>query len=77
MTFLQSKDILSKNLQKFRERTGVSQEEVSLDSAISLKSYSRIEHAKVHTSLKILDKISQGTGLSVVELLTEGEEVEM
>ena len=74
---MESKEVLSKNLQSYRKRNGVSQEDVSLDSAISLKSYSRIEHAKVHTSLKILVKISQGTGLSVVELLTEGEEVEM
>ena len=32
---MESKDILSKNLQKFRERTGVSQEEVSFDADIS------------------------------------------
>lgn len=74
---MESKDILSKNLQKFRERTGVSQEEVSFDADISQKTYSRVERAKVHTSLEVLDKISKATGLSVIELLTEDEEVEM
>lgn len=67
---VESKDILALNLLRFRDDNNLSQEELAWKSGLSVKGYAQIERAEVQSSLKTLDKLSQGTGLSVLALLT-------
>lgn len=45
-------------------------EELAFRIKTSVKSYAKIERAEVHTNLKILDRLSQATGISTAQLLT-------
>ena len=67
---MESKDILALNLLRFRNDNNLSQEELAWKSGLSVKGYAQIERAEVQSSLKTLDKLSRGTGLSVLALLT-------
>ena len=57
---MESKDILANNLLCFRSDNHLSQEELAWKS----------ERAEIQSSLRTLDKLSQGTGLPVMDLLT-------
>ena len=67
---MESKDILANNLLCFRSDNHLSQEELAWKSGLSVSGYTKIERAEIQSSLRTLDKISQGTGLPVMDLLT-------
>ena len=67
---MESKDILALNLLRFRNDNNLSQEELAWKSGLSVSGYTKIERAEIQSSLRTLDKLSQGTGLRVMDLLT-------
>ena len=67
---MESKDILANNLLCFRSDNHLSQEELAWQSGLSVSGYTKIERAEIQSSLRTLDKLSQGTGLPVMDLLT-------
>lgn len=67
---MESKDILANNLLCFRSDNHLSQEELAWKSGLSVSGYTIIERAEIQSSLRTLDKLSQGTGLPVMDLLT-------
>ena len=67
---MESKDILANNLPCFRSDNHLSQEELAWKSGLSVSGYTKIERAEIQSSLRTLDKLSQGTGLPVMDLLT-------
>ena len=67
---MESKDILANNLLCFRSDNHLSQEELAWKSGLSVSGYTKIERAEIQSSLRTLGKLSQGTGLPVVGLLT-------
>ena len=67
---MESKDILANNLLCFRSDNHLSQEELAWKSGLSGSGYTKIERAEIQSSLRTLDKLSQGTGLPVMDLLT-------
>ena len=67
---MESKDILALNLLRFRNDNNLSQEELAWKSGLSVSGYTKIERAEIQSSLRTLDKLSQGTGLPVMYLLT-------
>ena len=67
---MESKDILANNLLCFRSDNHLSQEELAWKSGLSVSGYTKIERAEIQYSLRTLDKLSQGTGLPVMDLLT-------
>ena len=67
---MESKDILANNLLFFRSDNHLSQEELAWKSGLSVSGYTKIERAEIQSSLRTLDKLSQGTGLPVMDLLT-------
>lgn len=71
---LKSKQILSFNLYKFREKEKLSIEALALNCALSTRHFGNIERGQCNTSLDTLDKISKGTNITVAELLTDYRE---
>lgn len=67
---MESKDILANNPLCFRSDNHLSQEELAWKSGLSVSGYTKIERAEIQSSLRTLDKLSQGTGLPVMDLLT-------
>ena len=67
---MESKDILANNLLCFRSDNHLSQEELAWKSGLSVSGYTKIERAEIQSSLRTLDKLSQGTRLPVMDLLT-------
>ena len=67
---MESKDILANNLLCYRSDNHLSQEELAWKSGLSVSGYTKIERAEIQSSLRTLDKLSQGTGLPVMDLLT-------
>ena len=67
---MESKDILANNLLCFRSDNHLSQEELAWKSGLSVSGYTKIERAEIQSSLRTLEKLSQGTGLPVMDLLT-------
>ena len=67
---MESKDILANNLLCFRSDNHLSQEDLAWKSGLSVSGYTKIERAEIQSSLRTLDKLSQGTGLPVMDLLT-------
>jgi len=67
---VESKDILANNLLCFRSDNHLSQEELAWKSGLSVSGYTKIERAEIQSSLRTPDKLSQGTGLPVMDLLT-------
>ena len=67
---MESKDILANNLLCFRSDNHLSQEELAWKSGLSVSDYTKIERAEIQSSLRTLDKLSQGTGLPGMDLLT-------
>ena len=67
---MESKDILANNLLCFRSDNHLSQEELAWKSGLSVSGYTKIERAEIQSSLRTLDKLSQATGLPVMDLLT-------
>ena len=70
MKYDESRVILACNLLEYRTINDISQEELAFRIKTSVKSYAKIERAEVHTNLKILDRLSQATGISTAQLLT-------
>ena len=70
MKYDESRVILACNLLEYRTINGISQEDLSLQIGIDVKTFARIERAEVHTNLEILDCISRGTGMTPAQLLT-------
>lgn len=61
--------ILSANLKQYRDKYGISQEELALAAGISTRGYGEIERGKVNTALDKIDKLADVTGLSPNQLL--------
>ena len=70
MKYDECRVILACNLSEYRTINGLSQEDLAHQIGIEVKTYARIEKAKGHTNLKILDRISRGTGMTPAQLLT-------
>jgi len=65
-----SRACLSKNLIDYRKRLNISREHLALDCEMDVKYLSRIENCCANTSLDVLDKISDGTGIAAGKLLS-------
>lgn len=61
--------ILAANLKQYRDKYGVSQEELAHAAGLSTRGYGEIERGKVHTSIDKVDGLSNATGLSPKQLL--------
>ncbi|MBR2479341.1 MAG: helix-turn-helix transcriptional regulator [Clostridia bacterium] len=61
---------LSKNLIDYRKRQNLSRERLALDCEVDVKYLSRIENCTANASLDVLDKLSDGTGISQGDLIT-------
>lgn len=68
---MEARKILSENLLKYREKNNLSQELLAFESNISTRQMCKIENCQCNPSLRTLDKLSLGTGLSVSELLSQ------
>ena len=66
-----SRKTLATNLLRLREKKKISIEEIAFVCSISSRHFGDIERAKCNTTLDTLDKISKGTAVSVVDLLTD------
>ena len=66
-----SRVCLSRNLIEYRKRLNISRENLALTCEMDVKYLSRIENCSANASLDILDKLSDGTGLSASELITQ------
>ena len=66
-----SRACLSKNLIDYRKRLNISREHLALDCEVDVKYLSRIETGSANTSLDVLDKLSDGTGIAAGELITK------
>ena len=67
----ESRRNLSSSLRKLRADKNQSREDLALECGITPGYLLKIEHGAANASLDILDKISQGTGISVAELLSK------
>ena len=65
-----SRETLSINLGKLRERKRLSIEASAIDCEISVRHFGDIERGQCNTTLDTLDKISRGMKVSVPELLS-------
>lgn len=65
-----SRVCLSRNLIDYRKRLNISREHLALNCEVDVKYLSRIENCRANTSLDILDKLSDGTGIAAGDLLT-------
>ena len=74
MKYDECRVILACNLFEYRTINELSQEDLAHQIGIEVKTYARIERAKGHTNLKILDRISRGTGMTPAQLLTPSYE---
>ena len=66
-----SRMCLSKNLIDYRKRLNISRENLALNCEVDVKYLSRIENCSANASLDILDKLSDGTGISAGDLITK------
>lgn len=66
-----SRVCLSKNLIDYRKRLNISRENLALNCEVDVKYLSRIENCSANASLDILDKLSDGTGISAGDLITK------
>ncbi len=66
---MNAKITLANNLKNFRKHNHISQEELAARSDLSTRGYGKIERGEVYASLETLDKLSNGTGLSLSDLL--------
>ena len=62
---------LSKNLIDYRKRLNISREHLALNCEMDVKYLSRIEKCSANTSLDVLDKLSNGTGIAPGDLITK------
>lgn len=63
--------ILSANLKKYRDKYNISQEELADRARLSTRGYGEIERGGVQTTLEVLERLAEGTGLTPIELLDE------
>ena len=66
-----SRVCLSKNLIDYRKRFNISREHLALNCEVDVKYLCRIENCRANTSLDILDKLSDGTGIAAGDLLAK------
>jgi len=62
---------LSQNLIDYRKRLNISRENLALSCEMDVKYLSRIEKCSANASLDVLDKLSDGTGISAGDLITK------
>lgn len=62
---------LSQNLIDYRKRLNISREHLALNCEMDVKYLSRIEKCNANASLDVLDKLSDGTGISAGDLITK------
>lgn len=72
---MECNNILGKNLKRYRKVKKTSQEELADRCGMSTRTFGKIERSEVNTSLKELDKLSAGTGISAALLLSEDFEI--
>ena len=66
-----SRRILSANLLKYRKKNDMARECLALNCEIDPKYLCKIEHGTAGATVDTLDKISEGTGIPVWELVSE------
>ena len=66
-----SRVCLSKNLIDYRKKLDISRENLALNCEMDVKYLSRIENCSANASLDVLDKLSDGTGISAKDLITD------
>ena len=66
-----SRICLSKNLIDYRKKLDISRENLALNCEMDVKYLSRIENCSANASLDVLDKLSDGTGISAGDLITD------
>lgn len=66
-----SRICLSKNLIDYRKKLDISRENLALNCEMDVKYLSRIENCSANASLDVLDKLSDGTGISAKDLITD------
>ncbi len=64
-----TKKILAENLKCYRKQNKMSREELSLVCQISTRQLADIENCNCNTTVDTLDKLSEGMGISVSELV--------
>ena len=66
-----SRICLSKNLIDYRKKLNLSRENLALSCEMDVKYLSKIENCRANASLDVLDKLSDGTGISAGNLITD------
>ena len=66
-----SRICLSKNLICYRKNLNLSREHLALNCEMDVKYLSKIENCSANASLDVLDKLSDGTGISAGNLITD------
>ena len=66
-----SRSCLSKNLIDYRKKRNISREHLALSCEMDVKYLSRIEKCSANASLDVLDKLSDGTGITAGDLITK------
>lgn len=62
--------LVGKRIRELREKTGLSQEKFALSISMDRTYYSSVEMGKRNVSLKNLEKIANGLGVSLEELFS-------
>ncbi len=65
-----TKERIAHNLMKHRKENKLSREELALNCSISTRQLSDIENCKCNTTVDTLDKLSNGTQMSVSDLVS-------
>lgn len=68
---MESQEILRKNLKHYRKKNALQQAALAEKSGMSTREYGKIERCQVNMTLRTLDKLVAGTGLTAAQLLTE------
>lgn len=66
---MSTKKNLAENIRHYRKENKISREELSLICQISTRQLADIENCNCNTTVDTLDKLSEGMGISVSELV--------
>lgn len=74
---VETSKILAMNLKKYRDRHKITQEALACKVGISMRSYQEIESGNPKTKLDVLDKLADGLGLTLADLLDENLDLDL
>lgn len=69
--FENAKEILAKNVKKYRRAKGFSQEELAFEADIDRTYVSQIERCLINPSLLVLCKLGAALGISLTQLFNQ------